>query len=159
MLKRQYETVTIVSPDAGTEGLEKVLVRMREALEKTEAQEVRLEDWGVKKLAFPLRHKRSGHYLYLNYLGTNTTVAELERLLGITESALKYQTIRLADRVESDAFDFEAAGSELTRHARTTTLPRAAGPAPVEDEPEHGDEDQAEAPAAAAPTPRTREAS
>lgn len=112
MFARKYEVITIVSPDAGEEGEAKVLARMREAIEKTEGREIRLEDWGTRKLAYELRGHRKGKYLYMLFLGTNTTVAEMERLLGITETILKYQTVLLEDRVAVESFDFEAAAAE-----------------------------------------------
>lgn len=120
MLTRKYETVALVSPDAGDEGNAKVLARMREALEKTGGTEVRLEDWGVRKLAYELRGQRRAQYYYILYLGSNTTVAELERLLGITETILKFQTLVLEDRVESDTFELEKARGELSYIGRGT---------------------------------------
>ena len=114
MLTRKYEVVAVVHPAAGDEGNDKVLARMREALDKTGGTEIRLEDWSVRKLAYELRGQRKGQYYYLLYLGTNKTVAEMERLLGITETILKYQTVLCQDRVESDTFDFEKARDEVS---------------------------------------------
>ncbi|PKN57331.1 MAG: 30S ribosomal protein S6 [Deltaproteobacteria bacterium HGW-Deltaproteobacteria-14] len=119
MLTRKYEVVVLVHPDAGEEGNEKVLARIREALAKTGGTEIRLEDWGVRRLAYELGGQRKAQYHYMLYLGTNTTVAEMERLLGITETILKYQTILLEDRVESDTFDFETASGEVTSLGRS----------------------------------------
>lgn len=106
---RKYETVTLVHPDKGETGIEKVLGRIREALEKTGGREVRLENWGRKKLAYRLRRSKvnKANYLYMVYLGSNSTVAELERLLKITEEALLWQTILVEDRVLLDDFDFD----------------------------------------------------
>jgi len=112
MLTRKYEIVALVSPEAGDEGNAKVLGRMREGLEKTGGTEVRLEDWGVRKLAYELRGQRRAQYYYMLFLGSNTTVSEIERLLGITETILKYQTLVLEDRVESESFDFAKAQDE-----------------------------------------------
>ena len=109
MFLRRYETVTIVDPGTGPDGLDRALERMRSAIEATSGREVRLEDWGRRTLAYPLGHTKKGRYLYLQYLGTNTTVSELERLLGITESVLKFQTIFLEDRVVRGDFDFDGA--------------------------------------------------
>jgi len=119
MLTRKYEVVILVNPEAGDEGTEKVLARVREALEKTQGIELRLEDWGVRRTAYELRGLRKAQYFYMLYLGTNSTVAEMERLLGITESILKYQTILLEDRVESDTFDLEAAKNDTTTLGRS----------------------------------------
>jgi ribosomal protein S6 len=116
MYLRKYETITLVDPTKGSDGVNKVLDRMREALTKTDAQEIRFEDWGRRKTAYTLQNYKvdRAHYLYLQYLADNTTVAELERLMKITEEAMIYQTILLEDRVVADSFDFEAAKVEET---------------------------------------------
>lgn len=113
---RKYETVTLVHPDRGESGIDKVLGRIREALEKTGGREVRLENWGRKKLAYRLRRSKvnKANYLYMVYLGSNSTVAELERLLKITEEALLWQTILVEDRVPVDDFDFDAESTSET---------------------------------------------
>ena len=123
MYARQYETVTLVNADSGDEGRDKVLARIREALEKTDGREVRLEEWGRRKTAFRLRRSKATKalYLYTLYLGSNKTVAEVERLLKITEEALLWQTIVLNDRVKIDDFDFETVGGERTIMAVKTT--------------------------------------
>ncbi len=116
MFLRKYETVTLVNPEHGEEGIEKVVGRMKEALEKTGGREIRLEDWGRRKTAFRLQ--RSGAtkatYLYYLYLGEKTTVRELERLLKITEQAMVWQTVALEDRIDPETFDFEAEAAQQT---------------------------------------------
>ena len=118
MFMRKYETVVLVSPESGDEGVQKATNRLREGLEKTQAKEIRLEDWGVKRLAYELNGNRRSHYLYLLYLGTNKTVAEVERLMKITEAVVKYQTVVLEDRVDPAQFDFETERRSLTEIAK-----------------------------------------
>ena len=129
MYKRRYETVAIVNPEAGSDGTDKVLERMRDAIGRTEGKEVRFEDWGRRRLAYELRRQKKGHYLYVQYLGTSTTVPELERLLGITEEAMKFQTVLLEDRVIESDFDFDNASQERTgleRGSEKAVAPPAA---------------------------------
>jgi small subunit ribosomal protein S6 len=118
MFLRKYETVVLVSPDSGDEGVQKVVARMREGLEHTQGKEIRLEDWGVKRLAYELNGNRRSHYLYYLYLGTNKTVAEIERLMKITEAVMKYQTVVLEDRVDPQQFDFDTERRNLTEIAK-----------------------------------------
>lgn len=118
MFLRKYETVVLISPDSGEEGVHKATARVREGLESTKAKEVRLEDWGVKRLAYELNGNRRAHYLYVLYLGTNKTVAEVERLMKITEAVMKYQTVVLEDRVDPAQFDFETERRNLTEIAK-----------------------------------------
>lgn len=119
MYKRLYETVAIVDPESGSDGVDKVLERMRDAIERTEGKETRTEDWGRRTLAYEMRKQRKGQYLYLQYVGTPSTVPEVERLLGITEEAMKYQTIVLNDRVIEAEFDYAAAAEERTGMERS----------------------------------------
>ncbi|MCB9729846.1 MAG: 30S ribosomal protein S6 [Deltaproteobacteria bacterium] len=139
MLLRKYETVTLVNPDGGTEAIDKVVGRMREAIEKTGGREIRLEDWGRRKTAYRLQRsgKLKAQYMYLQYLGTNGTVRELERLMKITEPAMLWQSVMLEDRVELDTFDFEAEGEKLTQLARRAAAARE-NPDYDEDAPDQG---------------------
>ena len=118
MFMRKYESIVLITPDSGDEGVQKVTSRLREGLEKTGGKEIRLEDWGVKRLAYELNGNRRSHYLYLLYLGTNKTVAEVERLMKITEAVMKYQTVVLEDRVDPAHFDFETERRNLTEIAK-----------------------------------------
>jgi small subunit ribosomal protein S6 len=114
----KYETVVLVSPESGDEGVQKTLGRIREAIEKTGGKEVRLEDWGVRRLTYELNKHKRAHYLYIQFLGSNSTVAELERLMGITEAVLKYQTIFLEDRIDPAAFDFAKESKNVTEFGK-----------------------------------------
>lgn len=106
MFLRKYETIVLVNPEGGEESVNKTTHRLREGLETTKGREVRLEDWGVKRLAYELNKNRRAHYLYFQYLGTNSSVAEIERLMSITEAVIKFQTVFLEDRVDPAQFDF-----------------------------------------------------
>ena len=118
MYLRQYETVILVDPDSGQDGIDKVLERSRDAFKKTKAQEIRVENWGVRKLAYELNRRKRGAYLYMQFLGSNATVAELERLLKITEPAFKYQTLVVNPQVDAASFDFKSVGAEQTLLAK-----------------------------------------
>lgn len=118
MFLRRYETVVLVSTDATDEAVDKTIARMREGLETTKGRELRLEDWGTKRLAYELNGNRRAHFLYFLYLGTNKAVAEIERLMKITEAVSKYQTVFLEDRVDPETIDFDVERKSLTEMAK-----------------------------------------
>ena len=133
MYLRKYETVTLVDPEVGHDGLAKIVDRIREGIKKTGGREVRLEDWGRRRLAYRLGKHSKAHYLYMLYLGTNESVAEIERVLGITEQAIKYQTVLLDPKVDDSAFDADEAKQVHTSHARPSALEGTTlGPPPLE---------------------------
>lgn len=129
MFLRKYEMVLLTNPADGADGVERALGRVRDAFKSTGAREVRLEDWGVRRLAYEMEGQLRAHYLYLLFLGSNETVAEAERLLRITDTVMKFQTILLEDRVAVEGFDFEAAAGELTQLAK-----RAKGKVAIQQE-------------------------
>ncbi len=53
------------------------------------------EDWGRKKLAYPIIKETRGSYHHLVFSGDNGAVAEIERNMRINESVLRYMTIGL----------------------------------------------------------------
>ncbi|MFT7583063.1 MAG: small subunit ribosomal protein S6 [Myxococcota bacterium] len=126
MYHRRYEIVVIINTTMGEAGADKALGRVREAIGSTDGVEIRLEDWGVRRLSYIMNKQKRAHYYYLQFLGSNTTVAEVERLLGITESVLKYQSVLLENRVKKDEFDLDAAAKELTDFGKDAKQPQEA---------------------------------
>jgi small subunit ribosomal protein S6 len=118
MFLRKYETVVLINPELGEEATTKTLTRMRDGLATTGGKEIRLEDWGVKRIAYELNGNRRAHYLCLLYLGSNSSVAEIERLLKITEAVIKFQTVFLEDRVDPAQFEFEKERKNLSELAK-----------------------------------------
>jgi len=118
MFLRKYETVVLINPELGEEAVTKTLTRMRDGLTSTSGKEIRLEDWGVKRIAYELNGNRRAHYLCLIYLGSNSSVAEIERLLKITEAVIKFQTVFLEDRVDPAKFEFEKERKNLSELAK-----------------------------------------
>jgi small subunit ribosomal protein S6 len=118
MFLRKYETVVLINSELGEEAVTKTITRMRDGLAGTNGKEIRLEDWGVKRIAYELNGNRRAHYLCLVYLGTNSSVAEIERLLKITEAVIKFQTVFLEDRVDPAQFEFEKEKKNLSELAK-----------------------------------------
>lgn len=118
MFLRKYETVVLINSELGEEAVNKTLTRMRDGLASTNGKEIRLEDWGVKRIAYELNGNRRAHYLCFLYLGTNSSVAEIERLLKITEAVIKFQTVFLEDRVDPAQFEFEKEKKNLSELAK-----------------------------------------
>src|SRR5688572_28293800 len=95
---REYETIYVLRPDAGREASEKISDRVRDVISKQRGSLTRVENWGVRKLAYPVRKHSRGVYVYLKYAGDGALVSELERNLRLQDSVLKYQTVKIGDK-------------------------------------------------------------
>lgn len=94
---REYETIYVLKPDAGKEASERISDRVRDVITKQRGALTRVENWGFRKLAYPVRKHSRGVYVYLKYLGDGALVSELERNLRLQDHVLKFQTVKLGD--------------------------------------------------------------
>lgn len=100
---REYETIYVLRPDAGREASESISTRVQDVISKQRGALTRVENWGYRKLAYPVKKHGRGVYVYLKYLGDGVLVSELERNLRLQDAVLKFQTVRLEDVVSGAA--------------------------------------------------------
>jgi len=62
-----------------------------------------VENWGYRKLAYPVKKHGRGVYVYLKYVGDGVLVAELERNLRNIDEITKFLTTKVADEVDPDS--------------------------------------------------------
>ena len=92
---RDYETIFILGPSLTEEAAEKVNLKMQEVVTGNGGEMVKVEKWGKRKLAYPVNKHKKGEYILFQYAGGPATVAELERNFKMTDSVIKFMTIRL----------------------------------------------------------------
>src|SRR5688572_30078018 len=100
---REYETIYVLRPDAGREASESISSRVLDVISKQHGSLTRVENWGYRKLAYPVKKHGRGVYVYLKYVGDGVLVAELERNLRIQDAVLKFQTVKLSDEAVTAA--------------------------------------------------------
>ena len=94
---REYETIYVLRPDAGREASENISSRVLDVISKQQGALTKVENWGYRKLAYPVKKHGRGVYVYLKYVGDGLLVAELERNLRLQDAVLKFQTVKLSD--------------------------------------------------------------
>jgi small subunit ribosomal protein S6 len=100
---REYETIYVLRPDAGREASESISSRVLDVISKQRGALTRVENWGYRKLAYPVKKHGRGVYVYLKYVGDGVLVAELERNLRLQDAVLKFQTVKISDEVAAAA--------------------------------------------------------
>ena len=97
---RQYETIYIINPDVTEEDYGEVIKKVNDLIEKQKGVIIKVEEWGKQKLAYLLKKFDKGSYVSMNYCGEPGVTQELERDLKLDDRILKYQTIKIADKVD-----------------------------------------------------------
>jgi small subunit ribosomal protein S6 len=97
----KYETIFIAKPELGEEELKSLTEKVREVIASMKGECNRLEDWGVRKLAYPVKKCQRGRYFYLSFAAGSGLIAELERRLRLDDKVLRYQSVKLEKDVEA----------------------------------------------------------
>ncbi|MEM9452973.1 MAG: 30S ribosomal protein S6 [Myxococcota bacterium] len=123
--QREYESVIILRPSTGKPEIAALIERMQGMFGDFGGTLIKIDSWGTRILAFPVRHERKGIYLYWRFLGGSDIVAEFERLMGLSDKVIRFYTIKIDDDV-----DPEARPSEVTEEL----LEAASDPGPDPEE-------------------------
>ena len=83
-----YEVVYIVDPAQGEEGIASIVASFK-ALAEQNGSAVEVEEWGTRKLAYPIDYKTEGYYVLMSFTSEPSFPKELDRVLGITEGIMR----------------------------------------------------------------------
>jgi len=163
---REYETIYILRPDVDNDVAEKVVDRAKDVIARLDGTLTKLDNWGKRRLAYPIQKNNRGLFVYLKYVGYGDLVAELERNLRLLDEVVRFQTVLLAEDIDPASVtvdpeevqylhveeEEEAEDAELERARSLGMAPRAPRETPSGARAEaSGDEDDAGARAEGAP--------
>ncbi len=111
---RRYETIFIVRPNAGDDDITGILDKVNSIITADGGTLIKVDKWGLKKLAYLINKQSQGYYVYIDYAGLPATVAEIERIFKIDDRLMKFMTVKLADACDPEAViaELEAASLE-----------------------------------------------
>ncbi len=114
---RRYETIFIVRPNIAEDEIEAVINRTSSIIEGDGGTIIKIDKWGLKKLAYLIKKESQGYYVYVDYAGMPASVSEVERIFRIDDKILKYLTIKLAESCDPEALKEELANAEASAEA------------------------------------------
>lgn len=125
---RSYETIYIVQPDLNDDDIKVLSEKVQDTIASLQGTCHRLEDWGTRKLAYPVMKFPRGRYFYLTFEGEPSLVSELERRFRLDDKVIRYQTVKLEKGMPVPAAAVEEApAAEATAEtAEATTSTESA---------------------------------
>lgn len=96
----RYENIVVLSPDLEKEGEDELLKRIQGNLEKAGATIVRLDDWSVRRLAYPIKKKDKGHYFFYLLDMEETGVATMSKFYRTLDPVLRHMFVVVDDKNE-----------------------------------------------------------
>jgi len=133
-VNRDYELGFILNPEVSEEQTRAILGRVEQVVANHSGQIVRVNQWGRRRLGYPIEHHRDGFYVFIDMILTPESVIELDRTLKVSEEVLRH----LIKRRDPKTVQKE-------REARAATV--AAAPAPTAPEAEAEPQDEMQTPA------------
>jgi small subunit ribosomal protein S6 len=94
-MEKRYETVFILTPVLSDDQAKEAAKKFEKILTDLGAKINHRENWGLKKLAYPIQKKTTGFYHLLDFSGKGTEIAELELQFKRDERILRFLTIAL----------------------------------------------------------------
>ena len=92
---KHYETVFILNPVLSEDQMKDTVEKFVKVLKKAKADVVNVEQWGLKKLAYPIQHKSTGFYNLVEFTAEPTVIDTLETEYRRDESVMRFLTTAL----------------------------------------------------------------
>jgi small subunit ribosomal protein S6 len=87
--KRVYETVVVYDGVLSEDTLRKELEAIKTFVQGEDTLH-RVDEWGRRELAYPIRKRKSGFYVLLVHGAKDETVRKLNRMLRLNENVLRF---------------------------------------------------------------------
>ena len=94
MLK-QYETVFIATPVLSDTQMKEAVSKYRDYITENQGEIVYEEDWGLRKLAYPIQKKTTGFYHLFEFKADPSLVAKLELQFRRDERVIRFLTFSM----------------------------------------------------------------
>ena len=90
-----YETVFILTPVLSDAQMKEAVEKFSKVLTDNGASIVNTEEWGLRKLAYPIQKKSTGFYCLVEFDGDPTIIKKLETSYRRDERVIRFLTFRL----------------------------------------------------------------
>ena len=91
---RNYEIMLIFDASLEENDIEKELKKVTSIIEKGKGSITDSQKWGVRKLAYPIKHQENGYYHLINFTSDETVINEIDRVNKINDKILRHLIVK-----------------------------------------------------------------
>jgi len=130
-MPRPYDLMLMLDPNAPEERQQQIAADVQTMIE-TDGTLVGHHDWGMRRMAFEIRHRPDASYHLYQFEGSNELLERLDHTLKITDGVLRFRIIRLKPGSPPPPEPrSDAARPREARTGDTRVAPRAAADQPA----------------------------
>jgi len=93
-VRHDYELALIINPEVSEEEGRSTLERIEQIVVNNGGQAVKVNQWGRRRMAYPIEKHRDGIYVFMDLILTPESVAEIDRTLKVSEVVLRHMVKR-----------------------------------------------------------------
>lgn len=93
----KYESVIIINPSLDEQGIKDVITKFTDLINNNNGKVENVDEMGKRKLAYEIKKQSEGYYVVYTFEANPEFITELERIYRITDSVMKFITIRKED--------------------------------------------------------------
>ncbi len=94
-MKNQYETVFIATPVLSDTQIKEAVSKFRDIITKNDGEVIHEEDWGLRKLAYPIQKKSTGFYHLIEFKAEPSLIDQLETQFRRDERIIRFLTFKM----------------------------------------------------------------
>ncbi|HEX7356590.1 MAG TPA: 30S ribosomal protein S6 [Ignavibacteriaceae bacterium] len=126
-----YESAVLINAALDDQQIDLILTRIKDFIINNGGQIRELDNWGRKRLAYPVEKSKIGYYAIYRFDAPSDLIAKLERTYSLDEQILRYVTLKL----DNDALEQLEKNKTLSSTMKDDVIPDTAEvKTPVTDE-------------------------
>ena len=90
----KYESIYIINPEVDAEGIKGLVEKFNALIESEGGKVTETNEWGMKKLAYPINFKNDGYYVLMNLEAEANVPQEVQKQLNITADVYRAMFVR-----------------------------------------------------------------
>lgn len=94
-MQNQYETVFIITPVLSDQQMKETVMKFKKLIEDNDGEIVHEEEWGLRKLAYPIQKKTTGFYALIEFKAEPSFISKLETEYRRDERIIRFLTVKL----------------------------------------------------------------
>ena len=98
-IRRLYESTFIINAALEDPDVEAVIRRVTDYIENHGGQFVEMSKWGRRRLAYPIKKKYNGYYVYMAFESAPEVLPLVERFFILEENVLRHLTLELSEKL------------------------------------------------------------
>ena len=130
---KPYELLLIITPDHDENEAEALTDQVKGIIENGGTL-LKLDPWGKKRLAYPIRKRSEGYYVLYIFESPPSFVASLNQSLRVIETILRYMIVQYEDDIDKLKAEIAAEGEKSAPEATQPTSDAEESPSNADDD-------------------------